>query len=838
MTEDQLDELFDQQFEEQAAGKFEEDPPLFPAHILARSSPLQRMPKELKMLDRWCLAGPIDSNFHKAPCLFVNGNLEPISVVTDLHRLMTFEDLTETLAINPELNGGFVLVAGDNLTCIDLDLHDDDGYQRGEQMMAMVNAMQSYTELSQSGAGYHIWLKGEVAKTIKRHDIEVYSKERFIICTGHALDNLGADMFHHDQEALDYLNSLAVATDYSMNDQPATMGDMEVATLAMEHDQSGKFRALSAGDWEAFLTIRVEQERGTGIWDASEADSAFMGIITHYTKNFAQCERLWKMTPLADMHKRYRLLSPVEREKKVRAQTKRFGRPDKIMRTIAHAMNKNLKDEAEAEALRVSAVEDGKRLAASMQASLAAAVAEAEATKATSDNPGSIPFPPGFAGALAQHFLKTSGRPIPEFAIASSLALLAGVAGMAYNCQQLRSGINNYFIVLAESGIGKSWIIDQPENFLAQMRTTYNCVNAHLFLNRTGFTHENSMLMALQEQPCFVWANDEFGQDFIQMSGEKAGSKATIPGLLTTLFGRSGYGKTAKGVAYTDKAKRVELEHPVALSVLAESVPSIVFDNINVDMFENGFMSRTLFLHYQGQKPEMVDVIDESIPEPIANHFATLLERAAQHVANPTGIPTFVGMDAHVTKAFRAFDNHCTQEFNRIPKHKVWEKAMNTRYAEKAIRLATLLAVADNPASPCVNKDHWEWAIKFVGLNNDMILGAVEKGNISQGGNTEATAKLRDYLRMYITDGIRPSRTAPEYVGLFNRAKANNIVLYTHVAERLMAVKPFNVSKDRALLKHTITQLVEEGVLVPVLKNEMNNLVGTQGAGYRIVMEP
>ncbi len=48
----------------------------------------------------------------------------------------------------------------------------------------LVEYFDSYTERSRSGKGLHIWVGAEIGRGARKRGIEVYSQERFIICTG------------------------------------------------------------------------------------------------------------------------------------------------------------------------------------------------------------------------------------------------------------------------------------------------------------------------------------------------------------------------------------------------------------------------------------------------------------------------------------------------------------------------------------------------------------------------------------------------------------------------------------------------------------------------------
>ncbi len=79
---------------------------------------------------------------------------------------------------------GFVLTADDPYTCIDLDVKGD---VKPEDFDTHIQMLDSYTERSVSGAGFHVWVEGRVEKAAKAPHIEIYSQDRFMICTGNVV---------------------------------------------------------------------------------------------------------------------------------------------------------------------------------------------------------------------------------------------------------------------------------------------------------------------------------------------------------------------------------------------------------------------------------------------------------------------------------------------------------------------------------------------------------------------------------------------------------------------------------------------------------------------------
>jgi len=83
---------------------------------------------------------------------------------------------------------GIVLLASCGYTCIDLDETDDPEEQARHQRI--IEAFDSYTELSQSGKGYHIWIRAVVPSGRRRAKVEMYSDGRYMATTGQVIRNV------------------------------------------------------------------------------------------------------------------------------------------------------------------------------------------------------------------------------------------------------------------------------------------------------------------------------------------------------------------------------------------------------------------------------------------------------------------------------------------------------------------------------------------------------------------------------------------------------------------------------------------------------------------------
>ena len=136
-----------------------------------------QIPAELRERAQWAVAGA-----DKAPLGMINGKLANISVNRPSDCL-SFEQACN-LAAERGLGIGYVLTEADPYSCIDLDVKDATPSEHLDRFEQIIMAMDSYTERSRSGRGWHIWVRGKIGKGRRRDGVEVYSQERFIICTG------------------------------------------------------------------------------------------------------------------------------------------------------------------------------------------------------------------------------------------------------------------------------------------------------------------------------------------------------------------------------------------------------------------------------------------------------------------------------------------------------------------------------------------------------------------------------------------------------------------------------------------------------------------------------
>lgn len=241
-----------------------------------------RFPAALRDRPQWCVAGPdkrpLTSAGHAAS-------------VTDPATWTDFDTASRAAAAIGALSG-FVLTAGDPFTCIDLDVKDDTTSEQLERFQRIVATFDSYTERSRSGRGWHIWVEGEIGKGRKRDGVEVYSQQRFMICTG---DVVRDQPINARQDLLDNLVSLMPSPPSALVLELAGDDCADLALAERASMDSGELGRLFRGDWQGRYTSQ------------SEADLALVKLLMPFTVTPRECWLTFLHSKLGEREKARRL---------------------------------------------------------------------------------------------------------------------------------------------------------------------------------------------------------------------------------------------------------------------------------------------------------------------------------------------------------------------------------------------------------------------------------------------------------------------------------------------------------------------------------------------------
>jgi putative DNA primase/helicase len=147
----------------------------------------ESIPEELRVRPQWVVWKAVGDKPEKVPYSARTGRR---ASSTDLLTWATFQEALEAYENSDYAGLGFVFSSADPYTGIDLDnCVDADGEIAG-WALEIVRYFDSYTELSASGTGLHIIVRGNVPNR-RKDEVEVYSLKRFFTVTGHVVEVSG-----------------------------------------------------------------------------------------------------------------------------------------------------------------------------------------------------------------------------------------------------------------------------------------------------------------------------------------------------------------------------------------------------------------------------------------------------------------------------------------------------------------------------------------------------------------------------------------------------------------------------------------------------------------------
>ena len=251
--------------------------------IINNSNLWANIPEELKKRAQWVTA---DKNKTPYQCNGSKASPTDPSTWTDFNTACAY-------AKQHHFNIGYVLSANDPFTCIDLDIKADTPQEQCDRASSIIKTFNSYTEYSQSGKGFHIWVYGNIGKGCRRDNVEIYSQERFIICTGNTFKS---EPINERSELLNnmvtQLSPLNLTSDIELVEKEEVEDDNVIVEKLMRQSNAEKFNNLCSGNWKDY-----------SFPSQSEADLALMSMFCFYSESNEQCRRLFRMSELGKREK-------------------------------------------------------------------------------------------------------------------------------------------------------------------------------------------------------------------------------------------------------------------------------------------------------------------------------------------------------------------------------------------------------------------------------------------------------------------------------------------------------------------------------------------------------
>jgi len=271
----------------------------------------ENVPQEMKALNQWVCwkfkettekDGTVKKR--KIPCKTNGIYASSINVST----WTTFDKAVSAVEEGKRVDGiGFVFTDESGIVGVDFDHIIENGVFTPDSLEE-VKSLNSYSEISPSGTGVHVYIFGEKEgeqckfKLPDKTDREVYNNKRFFTVTGQTLNC--SSTVNKSQEALNVLCAKWELLDTTRKEAQAEernetlkstgvecltspeMNDEEILKICRRAKNKDKFKKLFAGDISEYNN------------DASAADQAFCNILAFYTQKPEQIDRIFRQSKL------------------------------------------------------------------------------------------------------------------------------------------------------------------------------------------------------------------------------------------------------------------------------------------------------------------------------------------------------------------------------------------------------------------------------------------------------------------------------------------------------------------------------------------------------------
>jgi hypothetical protein len=379
----------------------------------------------------------------------------------------------------------------------------------------------------------------------------------------------------------DQMGSGGPATLLFKGDDQETYDDKTIIEQASNAVNGDKFQQLLLGRWQDIYPSQ------------SEADIAFINIVSFYTQNRKQIERIFLASPLG--------------------QRDKAKRKDYVLWMINKSFDRMLPP-----------IDlEGFRIALDTKIAASAPPDPDQQSLALIEPDKRVVVPPGLMGEIAQFIYAAAPRPVPEIALAAAIGLMAGICGRAYNVSN--TGLNQYILLLAKTGMGKEGMAAGIDKLIHAVKQQVPAIDE--FIGPSHIASGQALVKYVHKKSqCFVSILGEFGHRLQNMSDTRTNPhERMLKQILLELYQKSGHTDTYRASIHADFDKNTELTSSPAFSILGESNPYTFYQALNEDMITEGLLPRFLLIEYVGIRPELNEHHAHTYPNnELTSKFATL----------------------------------------------------------------------------------------------------------------------------------------------------------------------------------------------------------------------
>ncbi len=438
--------------------------------------------------------------------------------------------------------------------------------------------------------------------------------------------------------------------------------------------------------------------------------------------------------------------------------------------------------------------------------------------------------PPGLVGELVTYINDSARYPMMEGAMMAALGLMAGIAGRHFNFGG--TGLNLYLLLLAESGRGKEDMDSGIERMLTAVRLNVAMVDQ--FMGPNTFASGQALIRALEKKPGFLSIQGEFGLRLKELNDPRAPSSTVVlRRVLLDLYAKSGWGKVLRPTAYSDSTKNTEAIHAPCVTILGESTPGHVFDNLTFRDIEDGLLPRSLILEVNDKRPRQNPGAGFPPAPELADRFAAFVGMCLTMHKNGTCSEVVATVEA--AAALQEFQDYLDDQFNNEdrPAH---DRALWNRAGLNVRRIAALLAVGkftNTAPKPLIELADVQWAMDFVEHCVHALAYKFHEGIVGNGEERQE-AEIRKYVREYVA--MKPTKRQFTYAVPARLVQVEGCIGLHYLKKRARRCVAFTQDKRgfERTLSDTLAGMCRAGALYKLHPTEVHSKFGIRQEVYAI----
>ena len=297
----------------------------------------------------------------------------------------------------------------------------------------------------------------------------------------------------------------------------------------------------------------------------------------------------------------------------------------------------------------------------------------------------SLPWPPGLIGDVAKFIYETSERPVKESSIAAALALFAGICSGSFQAHQ--RGLNIRIMFISQSCVTED---DALRNGIIRIvnsvAASYPAITQ--FVDFNDYAKGAALAKALALRKFFVNVVGDFCTKLTGMTNSKNSHMVSL----------------REAMEHPDKTT------PSGHSLICKATPSTLGDMLTTSVLQSDFVHSFYMVEYTGERPQKNEYLERQLPDVLRDRVINLCQVTASNVVGHRHTP--VEIDPETLAFLDAMDKGWTAEINGT-KNDALRRILDKAHI-KVLRVAALLAVADDCIHPVINIAYAAWAHQLV----------------------------------------------------------------------------------------------------------------------------